>query len=354
MFLRNVGKKDFSLKKRMITDIKERCDLMAKTVIEEIRSDLYRAEIPLPRNPLKATNSYIIKGKPRNLVIDTGMNREECKAAMLDAFSELDVKMQDTDYFVTHVHADHVGLVDELSSEDAKIYFNQPDADVLNYKNLWQLVCTLTARHGFPTELVDMAVDSHPGKHYSPKGEVKFSMVNDGDILNYGSFELRCVVTPGHTSGHTCLYEPHLKYLFSGDHILGDITPNISTWIAESNPLWEYFKSLDKVYAMPVDLVLPGHRSLIYDCRSRIEELKKHHRMRLEEVMEILSENGPKNAYEVASKMTWDLLAAGWEEFPLMQKWFATGEALAHIRYLEVEGRVKRGGDEHKQVYFVN
>ncbi len=327
---------------------------MLETVIEEIRKDIYRAEIPLPRNPLKATNSYIIKGKPRNLVIDTGMNREECKTALLRAFSELNVELENTDFFVTHLHADHVGLVDELSSKDAQIFFNEPDAKILNMSNLWELVCTMAGRHGFPAELVNAAIDSHPGQRYSPKRSVQFSMVEEGDVLKYGDHELRCVVTPGHTGGHTCLYEPHLKYFFSGDHILGDITPNISTWLDEGNPLGEYFKSLDKVREMNVDLVLPGHRSLIRDCRGRIDQLKVHHRARLDEVIEILKGKTPQSAYQVASQMTWDLVAAGWDDFPLMQKWFATGEALAHICYLDAEGKVKKGGDDHRQLYFIN
>jgi hypothetical protein len=40
--------------------------------------------------------------------------------------------------------------------------------------------------------------------------------------------------------------------------------------------------------------------------------------------------------------MTWDLVAECWDDFPLMQKWFATGEALAHICYLEAAGKVKK------------
>ncbi len=31
-------------------------------MIEEILANLYRIEIPLPRSPLKALNSYVIKG----------------------------------------------------------------------------------------------------------------------------------------------------------------------------------------------------------------------------------------------------------------------------------------------------
>jgi glyoxylase-like metal-dependent hydrolase (beta-lactamase superfamily II) len=315
---------------------------MPQNEVEQIMPNLYRAVIPLPRNPLKATNSFIIKGASRNLIIDTGMNREECKTAMLNALDQLGVDLAVTDFFVTHLHADHVGLVDELASQEAIIYFNRPDAEILNYKDLWQLAGSLAGRHGFPAELVSAAIDSHPGQRYSPVNPIEFTMVDDGDIINYGSFKLQCIHTPGHTGGHTCLYETQQKLFFSGDHILGDITPNISTWLDESNPLKDYFSSLDRVYAMDIKLVLPGHRRMIRDCRGRIDELKDHHKLRLEEVKEILSRKGRGSAFEVAAEMTWDLVADCWDDFPLMQKWFATGEALAHICYLESQGFLKR------------
>lgn len=327
---------------------------MADTIIEQIRPDLFRAEIPLPRNPLKATNSYIIIGKDRNLIIDTGMSREECKTALLSALDQLAVDLEKTDFFVTHLHADHIGLVDELSADDAIIYFNQLDADILNYKDLWQLVYSLTDRHGFPADQVRPAIESHPGQSYNPAEPIDFKMVSDGEIIRYGGYELQCVFTPGHTSGHTCLYEPHLKYLFSGDHILGDITPNISTWLEDSNPLGEFFKSLDRISAMPVDLVLPGHRTLITNCRKRIGELKEHHRQRISEVRVIMENKGPSSAFEVASHMTWDLIAEHWDDYPLMQKWFATGEALAHICYLEAAGMVKKEIVDQKAVYSIS
>ena len=315
---------------------------MAGTIIEQIRPDLHRTEVPLPRNPLKATNSYLIKGDERNLIIDTGMNREECRMAIMEALEQLEVDLAKTDIFVTHLHTDHIGLVDVLLHKDATAYFNQPDAEILSYDNLWQLACSLSGQHGFPAEEVESAIDSHPGQRYSPTNEVDYTMVRDGDVIRYGCFELHCVATPGHTRGHTCLYEPNLKWFFSGDHILGDITPNISTWLVEANPLGEYFQNLDRVGRMDIDLVLPGHRSLITDHRKRIRELKEHHRQRLDEALAIVRKNGPCNAFEAASQMTWDLVAKGWEDYPLMQKWFATGEALAHLRFLEVEGKLKR------------
>ena len=315
---------------------------MAEATIEQIDAGLFKAEIPLPKNPLKATNSYIIKDEQRNLIIDTGMNREECRSVMDEVLDELEIDLSKTDIFVTHLHADHIGLVDNLSREGTLVYFNRPDARVLNYEGLWTMVASISGKHGFPGELVEKAINSHPGQRYSPKETIEFSMVSDGDILEYGGYRLKCVTTPGHTEGHTCLYEPGRKYFFSGDHILGDITPNISTWLDEGNSLGDYFQSLDRVADMSVELVLPGHRSLVRDCFGRIEALKEHHRSRLEEVLNILRASGSSNAFMVASQMTWDLLAKSWDDFPLMQQWFATGEALAHIRFLEVEGKVKR------------
>jgi hypothetical protein len=69
--------------------------------------------------------------------------------------------------------------------------------------------------------------------------------------------------------------------------------------------------------------------------------LIEHHIQRADEVVDILGE-GPLNAYDIASRMTWDLTIKNFEEFPIMQKWFAMGEALAHIRFLETGGKVER------------
>jgi hypothetical protein len=69
--------------------------------------------------------------------------------------------------------------------------------------------------------------------------------------------------------------------------------------------------------------------------------LKKHHARRLDEVLAILN-NGSMSAFQIASHMSWDIDCESWDQFPVAQKWFATGEAISHLRYLEEEGRVIR------------
>jgi hypothetical protein len=51
--------------------------------------------------------------------------------------------------------------------------------------------------------------------------------------------------------------------------------------------------------------------------------------------------------------MTWDLAAKSWDHFPVAQKWFATGEAIAHLRCLEEEGKVSRKVDDQLTLFYL-
>ncbi|MBW2148531.1 MAG: MBL fold metallo-hydrolase, partial [Deltaproteobacteria bacterium] len=264
-------------------------------MIEKILENLYRIEIPLPRNPLKAINSYVIKTPERNLIIDTGMNREECMKAMQDGLSELGVDLRETDFFITHLHADHLGLVSNLATNSSTIFFNQPDADRISGGFLWDDMINFAGKSGFPENELRAALHNHPGYKYSPKGHVTFHILKEDNTISIGDYVFTCVETPGHTRGHMCLYESGKKIFISGDHILHDITPNIQLWSNKENPLNEYMASLDKVYGLDIELVLPGHRIIFRNCKKRIQELKKHHQHRADEVLSLL-ENGGQNA----------------------------------------------------------
>lgn len=310
-------------------------------VIDEILPGVYRIELPLPRNPLKAINSYLIKGPGRNLMVDTGMNREECKAALAPALRELEVDLGETDLFVTHMHADHSGLVADLVARGATPYASRQDAEMIGLGIEWGPMLTAAAANGFPTEELEQVLLKHPGHRYRSKGPVDFRILGEGDLVSVGEYTFRCLETPGHTDGHLCLYEPERKILMSGDHVLEDITPNITGWLGEENHLAHYLASLDRVYRLEVELVLPGHRRVFGDCRGRIRELKHHHQVRAEEVLAIL-DGGAMDGFQVASHMTWDMSYDSFQQFPVAQKWFAVGEALAHLHYLEGQGLVGR------------
>lgn len=320
---------------------------------EKLLPDLYRIEVPLPGNPLGWINSYVVKGDDRNLIIDTGFNQRECFEAMQAGLVEIGVDLKKTDFYITHMHADHIALAPRLVEESSIIYINRPDKEFMENWPGWEPFTAFAMLNGFPENELDAAVYNHPGQKYGLDQIPSLRAVEEGEILQVGDYRFRAVATPGHTKGHTCLYEPEKKLLISGDHILFDITPNITCWWADGySPLKDYIAGLDKVCDLKIDLVLPGHRRILGDCRSRIGELKRHHRKRMEEILAILKQ-GPKNAYEIASRMTWNIVSKSWETFPVAQKWFATGEAVAHLRYLEESGQVLRDERDGFIVYSI-
>ncbi len=314
-------------------------------MIEEILPCLYRVVVPLPGNPLREVNSYVLTSKDRNLIIDTGMNRPECREVLEAGLNEIGVALERTDFVATHFHSDHQGLIATLFRNGSRAFMGELDAlgmrADLEYWSKTGPMGKYATRNGFPTDELQASLRNHPGLKYGPGAVVDYVPLRGGETFHVGKYVLKIVATPGHTYGHICLHEPNEKVFFSGDHVLGDITPNIEAWSDKDDPLALYLASLEKVKLLEVELCLPGHRNLIEDFKKRIAELVEHHRLRANEVITIL-ESGSKNAYETASRMSWDIAAPSWEDFPLMQRWFATGEAIAHLRYLEGKELIQR------------
>jgi len=321
-------------------------------MIEEILPRLFRIEIPLPDNPLKVLNSYVITGHRKNLIVDTGLNHPACLNAMHRRLKELSIDLGETDFFITHYHADHIGLLGRLAMPASMIYFNESDASLISAGGLWDHTIDFHTRYGFPMDELQEFLDKEPVYKYFEKGDLKFTCVRDGDEISAGDYRFTCVSTPGHTGGHMCLYEDREKLLIGGDHILDGITPNISQWFEHTNPLDSYLMSLDRTAVLDIDILLPGHRNIVEDTGKRIRELKRHHAVRADDICSILGKN-EGDALHVASQMRWDLSYDSWDKFPVFQKWFAFGEAVAHLTYLEANGKIRKNIRNRKMIFEV-
>jgi glyoxylase-like metal-dependent hydrolase (beta-lactamase superfamily II) len=171
-------------------------------------------------------------------------------------------------------------------------------------------------------------------------------LLDDGDTLSYGGRRLRLVLTPGHTPGHMCLWDDENQVLFLGDHVLYDISPNITTWPGFDDPLGRYVDSLVAVSAYPARIALPGHRGVSGTLSERVGAIIEHHGRRLREMLDALDACPGLTAWELAGKMSWNIRTdRGWEDFPPEQRWFAVSETDAHLEYLLRRGRVKCAED---------
>lgn len=310
---------------------------------EFIARDIYKLDIPLPNNPLKNLNSYIILGQERNLLIDTGFNTRVCFEAMMSELSILAVDLKQTDIFLTHMHADHVGLVSRLATDSSKIYMSAVDAAFLNSLDLpetQEYLISSNVSEGFPPEEFMRFVSNNAAKSMVTAKPLAYTGLSNGDALSYGGYQFTCLLTPGHTPGHMCLYESDMKLMFLGDHVLFGITPNIVRWPSFDNSLKQYLDSLRKIGSYDIAAALPAHRGVDGTVSERIISITEHHEMRLHEVAHIIRNCPGLTAYDIAGRMRWDIQCDSWADFPLIQKWFAVGEALAHIDFLLSEGEI--------------
>lgn len=318
-------------------------------IIEQILPNIFLIKIPLPRNPLRVLNSYLIRDHNRNLLIDTGFNLEACQLAMDQALFELGVNIAETDLFITHVHTDHSGLVQHLFRPGTTVWMGEDDAELFRgnlRENLFiKTAAELLRRSGLLAEGSPNRPQEEAVAKYADQGYVPITTVYEGDCFDRGGYHFRAIATPGHTAGHMCLYEADHKVLVAGDHILDKITPNIGLWSFKYDLLGLYLPSLDKIASLDVDLVLPGHRNLITNMRGRIAQIKQHHQRRLVDVLDALG-NEKKTTAQVARRMKWDLSYKLWDEFPLNQKMHACAEALAHLYHLVVKGQLTMSEEE--------
>ena len=124
---------------------------------EEIMTNLYRIQISLPNSPLRMLNSYVIKGEVRNILIDTGFNLIECRESLMSELHELGVDMADTDILLTHLHADHTGLVPEIYVPGSRVFISRQEIPWLygqTRRDLWARENQRMLHSGFTPDTV--------------------------------------------------------------------------------------------------------------------------------------------------------------------------------------------------------
>ncbi len=311
-------------------------------MIKEVYKDIYQIQIKLPDNPLKALNTYLIKGEDKSLLIDTGFNRKECRQELFQALEELEIDLKKLDVFLTHHHADHSGQVYRFKESSENIYAGSIDGRLVNEMSQvshWEGINSKSKIFDLDQDQVSYL--THPGFKFATPETVDFVYLEEGDLIEIGDYKLKVIFTPGHTPGQIGLLIEDKGIYFSGDHVLDIITPNISFYGYEERDLETYLASLNKVRDLDLKLILPSHRNIMEDHPRRVDEIIQHHRERLEEVYDIITSE-PQSVRTVARQMEWRIRAKDWEDFPKPQKWFASSEAMSHLEYLYNAGRIKR------------
>lgn len=324
---------------------------------KEVLPHIYTIALPLPKNPLKELNLYLIYFGDDNLLIDTGFDHPETFEHLKEFINHIKLTPKNTRLYLTHLHSDHTGLAYYFQEHGYEILMGDVDGKILqsgfdpNGKQ-WKNIALFGQLQGLQADQLE--IENHPGFRYRPKQKINYTPLHPGQTLRVGDFEFITLDLSGHTPGQLGLYEKNHQYLFSGDHILAKITPNITFWGYDvGDSLGTYFKNLDQVDQLDVKYVFSSHRSLIEDHHKRIRELRQHHNERLDEALQALRKSNFSTVRDVTKQLHWDIRSKNWDDFPKSQKWFAAGEAHAHLEHLRVKKMVDCKEENGVLYYFI-
>ena len=315
----------------------------------EIIAGVHQIKVPFPKGTSGHTNVYVVEGSEGSILIDSGWDSTESLWALREGLTTERLKLRDIKKVViTHIHPDHYGLASKIKQLcGARIAMHRVEAELIGsrYEDFSELLKKTEEelrQNGVPQTELPQLKDASLWMNQFVTPDLPDVMLDDGDRISNGSFEIEVLWTPGHSPGHICLYEPRKKLLFSGDHVLYDTTPNIGFHPQSGdNPLGDYISSLEKLERFKVNFVLPGHGPTFNSLKLRVSEILYHHEQRKKNILKVMSD-GLKTAYQIAEGVLW-MPEQGGVAFRDLASWdrrLAVMETIAHLKLLAVEGKV--------------
>jgi glyoxylase-like metal-dependent hydrolase (beta-lactamase superfamily II) len=312
----------------------------------EVASRIFWLRMPLPF-ALDHINLWLLAEDDGWTQVDCGYGSDATRALWERHFATTLRGRPIRRIVATHCHPDHVGnaawLAARFGAPVAMTHAEFLTAHALAGQHSGHgLAATigLFRKHGMAAEHI-AALDGR-GNHYKrgvPELPEAFDRLLDGDTRHAGGVAWSVIEGHGHSPEHASLFSRERDVLISGDMLLPRISTNVSVWAPEpdGDPLGRFLDSIAAFESLPPDtLVLPSHGLPFRGITVRVAQLRTHHVARLDELAAAI---GAASAPLTAADLVPVLFR---RELDLQQRFFAMGEAIAHLNRLWHTGRLTR------------
>jgi len=293
------------------------------------------------KSSLKSINFYLLKADQSLLLIDAGLNNDDCWDALNNTLSNNGFDISDiTHIFLTHHHIDHVGLVNRVVSANPIPVFAHP----LSFPRLKREPEFIQMRIEFFDQLYREMGCGEAGKkqveHLRRAAEVNQSQKIECGLyeLTAGAFEnFKVIEVPGHAPDQMALYNPDTQQLFAGDLLINHISSNALVEPDENGnriqSLSLHLESMKKCLGLHINTVFSGHGTVIENHRELIERRIVGADRKADKFLSLI-DTGCSTANEVAKRYYGDTYE---RQFSLVMS-----EVIGHLDYLEGMGKIGR------------
>ena len=255
----------------------------------------------------------------------------------------------------THYHPDHLGnaawLAERFGCPVAMPQSEYLTAHAIGHQRSGFDVASISAlfrAHGMSAgHAADLEKRGNQYRRGVPELPDSFLRILAGDEISIGAHRWQVIPGYGHSPEHAALYCQPINVCISGDMLLPRISTNVSVWPVEpdGDPLARFLDSLTAFSALAPDtLILPSHGLPFVGAHTRVAQLRAHHEARLDEL--VAAADKPHTAAEFVPVLFR-------RELDLQQRFFAMGEAIAHLNHLWRAGRLARQSGDDGTMRFV-
>lgn len=209
-------------------------------------------------------NWYLIEDDDALTLVDAGFPADW--SMLTTALGTLDRRLSDLRAVViTHGHIDHIGFAERARREaGAEVFVHTADEPLLRSPAVIaksERSPLLYLNHSATRKLVLKATLARAPLAKKVQEVTTFT---DGELLEHVPGRPRVIHTPGHTDGHCALHLPDRGVLLVGDALVthnpytGATGPRVVSAAATKDTA-QALASLDRIAAVEVDVLLPGH-----------------------------------------------------------------------------------------------